>query len=79
MHCIMGQRLFVCYSHGYSGCNGFRDHMKTFILLNFYYISTVAANFHGMVSNLLITESLYQQGDLRLIMCTGFIVADSDI
>ena len=52
---------------------------KTFILLNFYYISTVAANFHGMVSNLLITESLYQRGDLRLIMCTGFIVADSDI
>ena len=45
---------------------------KTLILLNFYYISTVAANFHGMVSNLLITESLYQ-------MCTGFIVADSDI
>ena len=49
---------------------------KTFILLNFYYISTVEANFHGMVSNLLITESLYQQGDLRLIMCTSFIVAD---
>ena len=45
----------------------------------FYYISIFAANFHGMVSNLLITESVYQQGDLRLIMSTGFTLADSDI